>query len=92
MVKGYMYVMDDGTAVKLGVSKHRLDEQRVRQLQTGNPRPNEVRAYRYVEGYEEVEREAHRRLEYSRGIGEWFDVTPAQAIAVLDAVLPSAAG
>lgn len=87
MARGYVYVMSDGTAVKIGVSKHRPDKQRLRQLQTGNARPIKVITSRYVEGYEDVEREAHRRLEGRRVLGEWFDVTPTQAIAVLDAVI-----
>lgn len=89
MAKGYVYVMEDGTASKLGVSKHKPEEQRVRQLQTGNPRVINVYAYRYVEDYEEVETEAHRRLESrrTRGSGEWFAVKPTEALAVLDAVI-----
>lgn len=85
-MKGYVYVLTDGTATKVGVSKNH-PRRRVAQLQTGNSNPIRCYAYRQVAGYLEVEREAHRRLKARHRRLEWFNVPPADALAVVDAII-----
>lgn len=88
MSKGYVYVITipGRTVAKIGISRHR-PTQRLKQLQTGSPDQLRLYAYRFVEDYEDVEREVHRRLGCYRVIGEWFDVSPTQALSVLNAVI-----
>ena len=74
-----IYVISNGTYVKIGVSQD--PDFRCRTLQTGSPKPLEL-VYTAFGGFD-IEREIHGRLQDHRVFGEWFDVTPEAAWAVI---------
>ena len=83
MKKSSIYVIGeaDGTMMKIGISAD--PSTRLRQLQTGYPRPlvvhycDELDAYRarIIEGF------IHSTIGYKRTKGEWFEVSAQEAIS-----------
>lgn len=71
--QGYVYLISDGTAVKVGYSTK--PEARVNELQTGNPR--ELRLLAKKEGDEAIEAMLHTRFIDDNLILEWFRPTAA---------------
>jgi hypothetical protein len=71
MGQHYIYAAWDGQAIKIGRTEG-TPEERLAQLQTGNPGELRLLAYRY--GDEATERLIHQVLKGSHLRGEWFRV------------------
>jgi acylphosphatase len=67
-VQGYVYLISDGTAYKIGYSTN--PEKRVAELQTGNPRV--LRLVAKMKGTESDEKALHTRFHYANLVQEWF--------------------
>ena len=73
--RGYVYVLTDGDAIKIGVTNRPLED-RIHELQTGNPRKiRRILLSNPVYNYKEVEAEVHAALaaDRLRADGEWFN-------------------
>ena len=69
--KGYVYLISDGTALKLGKTTTH-PTQRIGSLQTGNPRLLTLLAYIEVEDVHAVELALHQKFISFNLLGEWF--------------------
>lgn len=79
----YIYVIGTDEQVKIGFSKQ--PEKRLKQLQTGNM--NKLKLY-YKEEIQDskvriVEKLIHRDLRSHKKVGEWFNLSPTDAISHL---------
>lgn len=79
----YIYIIGTDEQVKIGFSKH--PEKRLKQLQTGNM--NKLKLY-YKEEIQDtkvriVEKLIHRDLISYKKVGEWFAISPTDAISHL---------
>jgi hypothetical protein len=69
-----VYFISDGNHVKIGYTDG-VPEDRLRQLQTGNPTPLQIMAVD-TRGTVETERQLHQRFAGYRVNGEWFRLVP----------------
>jgi hypothetical protein len=67
-VPGYVYLITDGTAYKIGYSTN--PAKRVAELQTGNPRV--LRLVAKMRGTEADEKALHSKFHYANLVQEWF--------------------
>lgn len=67
-----VYFIEDGDAVKIGYTKDKNPEKRLRALQTANPR--KLRLLGFIPGGVEVESRIHSELAHHRLEGEWFEL------------------
>lgn len=70
-VRGYVYCISDGTALKIGKTTNHPSN-RVADLQTGNPRLLRLLAFIETENMAETEMDMHRRFNHLNMLGEWF--------------------
>jgi hypothetical protein len=78
---GYVYVITDGTAVKIGKSAGH-PQNRLKGLQTGNPRLLRLIAWAYVPDRKAAEVEMHVKFQSKNVLGEWFEYDEAILKAV----------
>lgn len=67
-----VYFIEDGDAVKIGYTKDKNPDKRLRALQTANPR--KLRVLGFIPGGVEVENRIHSELASYRLEGEWFEL------------------
>lgn len=86
-----VYTISEGPLgpTKIGIS---TSDARFGALQTGNPRPLNAGISLPCQHAKDIERGVHARLAYRRLKGEWFDVTPEEAEAAIDAVIRQRCG
>lgn len=77
-----VYAISDGDLIKVGFSGNLRG--RLTELQAASPRPLTVCGDRTTERARAVERVAHYLLREQRVRGEWFNVSPEQAISAID--------
>jgi hypothetical protein len=68
---GYVYCISDGTAMKLGMSIGH-PQNRLKSLQTGNPRLLTLLAFKQVPDRMTAEMELHVKYKETNLLGEWF--------------------
>lgn len=73
---GYVYCITDGTKVKLGKSADH-PQNRLKGLQTGNPRLLSLLGFKQVEDRHAAEATLHARHIDANVLGEWFEPTAA---------------
>lgn len=82
---GYIYVIgNDTNRQKIGISRD--VEKRLKTLQTGNPDKLKIH-YKIECPYEKtrkLEKKIHTELNYKKLKGEWFNMTPDEAINYLE--------
>lgn len=66
--KDKIYIISDGEYIKIGISSD--PEERLKNLQTGNPR--ELELLTCFPGSKILEKELHNLFESCEGVGEWF--------------------
>ena len=77
--KEHVYIMHDGHAVKIGRAVDVSHRQKC--LQTGNPRHIRVLFSAGLGRFScDIEAALHRRFSDKRGFGEWFFITPDDAL------------
>ena len=85
-----VYVMSDGTALKIGCSNLRRMKQRLREVQCGNPR--RVRVIGLMAGDRDLEQKLHAQFRAYRCLPdaqlEWFEPAPA-VLSVLERLVRS---
>ena len=73
MKKTKIYLISDGTFIKIGITSN--IRKRIKNLQTGNPNKLKVIFTYYVDNAEQLEMELHKKFKRKRKAGEWFDLT-----------------
>ena len=84
-MENYVYFMEDGEYIKIGVSTDPTS--RLRQIQTGNPRPIGVwLAWGYCSAKNAFQTEAwlHARFADKQTIGEWFKLDKADRANIIN--------
>lgn len=67
--------------IKIGVAQN--IEKRRRKLQTGNPYELRLLGWLMSKDNYELEKKLHRHFRAKRGLGEWFDIEPADILPIL---------
>lgn len=83
-----VYIISDGTRVKIGWSRD--PQKRLKQLQTGNP--SILKLIKVYDVLRVKERYLHKNLMLykTRHNGEWFDISAALIVDILDSLLEHA--
>jgi hypothetical protein len=76
--RGFVYLLCDGERFKIGMTKHKDIQKRIKELQTGNP--NEIWLHSYYEtDYPlKIEKMMHGKHAPSNIKNEWFDLNVSQ--------------
>ena len=80
MTRKKLYIARCGNDYKIGVATNPDD--RVKQLQTGNPNPIELLGKWDSENAESIEKRLHALFYIERGIGEWFQFKDRTALFI----------
>lgn len=75
-----MYLLCDGEKFKIGMTTRKTIEDRVAELQTGNPNEIFVSMWHKTNHPDKVEKLMHARYGMSRIRNEWFDLTVEQVL------------
>jgi len=79
-MKGFVYLLCDGEKFKIGMTKKKNIDERIKELQTGNPYEIWLRSY-YETNYPlKIEKMMHARHASSNVKNEWFDLSVAEVI------------
>jgi len=74
-MKGYVYLLCDGEKFKIGMTKHKDINKRIKELQTGNPCEIWIQSYHETEYPYKIEKLMHGRHLLTNVKNEWFDLT-----------------
>ena len=79
-MKGFVYLLCDGEKFKIGMTKKKNIDERIKELQTGNPYEIWLRSY-YETNYPlKIEKMMHARHASSNVKNEWFDLSVTEVI------------
>lgn len=78
----YVIAVRESGPCKIGIT--RAVDRRITMLQTGNPEKLKAFHTRTAENPSKLERQLHDALISKRLVGEWFDISVTDAIAVLE--------
>jgi hypothetical protein len=81
---GYLYLIEDSISrlLKIGQTR-RCPEERLRELQTGNPHPLRLCKAYQVQSVHRVEAALHRQFDHRQVSGEWFRVSVTEVDAAI---------
>ena len=79
-MKGFVYLLCDGENFKIGVTKRKDINKRIKELQTGNPNEIFISAYHQTNYPYKVEKMMHVRYGVSKIRNEWFNLSVEQVI------------
>ena len=78
--RGFVYLLCDGDKFKIGMTKHKDINKRIKELQTGNPYKIWIRDYYETNNPLKIEKMMHARHASSNIKNEWFDLTAEEVI------------
>ena len=78
--RGFVYLLCDGEKFKIGMTKQKDINKRIKELQTGNPNEIWLHSYYETDNPLKVEQMLHFRHKKSNIKNEWFDLTVSQVI------------
>ena len=78
--KGFVYLLCDGEKFKIGMTTRKTIEERIAELQTGNPNEIFISMWHKTDYPEKVERLMHIKYGMSRIRNEWFDLNVEQVL------------
>lgn len=84
-MKAVYVIVEDGGCSKIGIADN--PRSRLNGLQTSHPRALTLVHTKQADDARLVERVAHALLKGKRASGEWFHVTPEEAICAIDAAI-----
>lgn len=79
-MKGFVYLLCDGENFKIGVTKHKDINKRIKELQTGNPNEIFISAYHQTNYPYKIEKMMHFKYGLSKIQNEWFNLSIEQVI------------
>lgn len=80
MNSGFVYLLCDGEKFKIGMTKRSSIEERIAELQTGNPNEIFISMYHKTDYPDKVEKMMHQRYFSSKVKNEWFDLSIEQVL------------
>lgn len=79
-MSGFVYLLCDGEKFKIGMTKQKDIQNRIVELQTGNPNEIFISSYYKTDYPYRIEQMMHLRYNESRVKNEWFDLNAKQVI------------
>ena len=79
-MKGFVYLLCDGEKFKIGMTKKKDINQRIKELQTGNPYEIWLYSYYETEYPLKIEKMMHAKHTSSNVKNEWFDLTVQEVL------------
>ena len=79
-MEGFVYLLCDGEKFKIGMTKKKDINARIKELQTGNPYEIWLRAYYKTNNPLKIEKMMHAKHASSNIKNEWFDLTSKDII------------
>ena len=79
-MEGFVYLLCDGEKFKIGMTKKKDIQERIKELQTGNPYEIWLRSYYQTNYPLKIEKMMHARHAPSNVKNEWFDLTPQEVL------------
>ncbi len=86
-MKGYVYLISDGSNYKIGMTKNHPDK-RLKQLQTGSAYKLNIVGSGYYDNAKNAERSFHNQFRSKRIGGEWFNLTGSDIGQILESFKP----
>ena len=77
---GFVYLLCDGEKFKIGMTKKKDINQRIKELQTGNPYEIWLHSYYETEYPLKIEKMMHAKHTSSNVKNEWFDLTVQEVL------------
>jgi hypothetical protein len=74
-MEGFVYLLCDGDKFKIGMTKHKDINKRIKELQTGNPFEIWLHSYYKTNNPYKIEKMMHARHAPSNIKNEWFDLS-----------------
>ena len=81
MNRGFVYLLCDGEKFKIGMTKQKDINKRIKELQTGNPNEIWLHSYYETDNPLKIEKMMHSKHHLSNIKNEWFDLTVAQVLS-----------
>lgn len=79
-MRGFVYLLCDGEKFKIGMTHKKDINNRIKELQTGNPNEIWLRNYYETDHPEKIEQMIHTKYKTSNIFNEWFDLNVEQVI------------
>lgn len=79
-MSGFVYLLCDGEKFKIGMTKKKDINQRIKELQTGNPYEIWLHSYYETEYPLKIEKMMHAKHTSSNIKNEWFDLTVQEVL------------
>ena len=79
-MSGFVYLLCDGEKFKIGMTKKKDINQRIKELQTGNPYEIWLHSYYETEYPLKIEKMMHVKHTSSNVKNEWFDLTVQEVL------------
>ena len=79
-MRGFVYLLCDGDKFKIGMTTKKDIQERIKELQTGNPYEIWLRSYYETDNPYKIEKMMHTRYASSNVKNEWFDLTVQEVI------------
>lgn len=79
-MKGFVYLLCDGEKFKIGMTKKKDINDRIKELQTGNPYEIWLHSYYETEYPLKIEKMMHAKHTSSNVKNEWFDLTVQEVL------------
>lgn len=83
-MRGFVYLLCDGEKFKIGMTKQKDINKRIKELQTGNPEEIWLRSYYETENPLRIEQMMHARYKNKNVRNEWFDMNVEDVINFKD--------
>ena len=77
-MRGFVYLLCDGEKFKIGMTKKKDINDRIKELQTGNPYEIWLHSYYETDNPLMIEKMMHCKYSISKFKNEWFDLTVSQ--------------
>ena len=78
--RGFVYLLCDGEKFKIGMTKQKDINKRIKELQTGNPNEIWLHTYYETDNPLKIEKLMHGLHILGNVKNEWFDLTPSQVV------------
>ena len=79
-MEGFVYLLCDGEKFKIGMTKKKDINDRIKELQTGNPYEIWLRSYYQTNYPSKIEKMMHAKHTSSNVKNEWFDLTVTEVL------------
>lgn len=78
--RGYVYLLCDGEKFKIGMTKQKDINKRIKELQTGNPNEIWLHSYYETDNPLKIEKLMHAKHHMTNIKNEWFDLSVSDVL------------